>query len=79
MTAEHHTRRGFLKAAGLGGAALACGVGGPRMSKAAGAAQSGAAGRPNIIYVFADQLGYSRCGYGGDTKARTLNIDRLAA
>jgi len=35
--------------------------------------------RPNLIYVFADQLGYSRCGYAGDTKARTPNIDRLAA
>ena len=76
MTANDHTRRGFLKAAGLGGAALACGLGQPRMSKAA---VSGAAGRPNIIYVFADQLGYSRCGYGGDAKARTPNIDRLAS
>ena len=37
-----------------------------------------AAKRPNLIFVFADQLGYTRCGYAGDKKARTPNIDRLA-
>ena len=34
--------------------------------------------RPNIIYVFADQLRYQSCGYAGDPKARTPNIDRLS-
>jgi len=37
------------------------------------------AARPNLIFVLADQLGYSRCGYAGDEKARTPNIDRFAA
>ena len=46
------------------------------MSKAA---KSPPAGRANLIYVFADQLGFARCGYAGDKKARTPNIDRLAA
>lgn len=36
-------------------------------------------GRPNLIFVFADQLGYTRCGYAGDDKARTPNIDSLAS
>lgn len=34
--------------------------------------------RPNLIYVFADQLRYQSLGYAGDAKARTPNIDRLA-
>jgi len=35
--------------------------------------------QPNLIYVFADQLRYQSCGFAGDTKAITPNIDRLAA
>jgi len=36
------------------------------------------AGRaPNIVFVLADQLRYASCGYAGDTRARTPNIDRL--
>ena len=34
---------------------------------------------PNLIYVFADQLRYHSCGYAGDAKARTPNMDRLAS
>ncbi|MBN1877577.1 MAG: sulfatase [Anaerolineae bacterium] len=34
--------------------------------------------RPNLIYVFADQLRYQSCGYAGDTRAHTPNIDALA-
>lgn len=34
--------------------------------------------RPNLVYVFADQLRYQSCGYAGDEFARTPNIDRLA-
>ncbi len=33
---------------------------------------------PNIIYILADQLRYQSCGYAGDTKAHTPNIDGLA-
>ena len=59
------TRRHFLGAA-AGVAGLA----------AAGKAQTR---RPNLVYVFADQLRYFSCGYAGDEYARTPNIDRLAA
>lgn len=31
--------------------------------------------RPNLIYVFADQLRYFSTGYAGDTKAQTSHID----
>jgi arylsulfatase A-like enzyme len=34
--------------------------------------------RPNLVYVFADQLRYQSCGYTGDTKAHAPNIDRFA-
>ena len=32
--------------------------------------------RPNLVYIFADQLRYQSCGYAGDTRARTPNIDQ---
>ena len=49
-------------------------------SRAASAASRGAAGRrkPNLVFVFADQLRRGSCGYTGDGKAHTPNIDRLA-
>jgi arylsulfatase A-like enzyme len=38
-----------------------------------------AAGRgPNLLYVFADQLRVQSVGFGGDAKALTPNLDRLA-
>tara|TARA_Y100001970_G_scaffold5054_1_gene5745 strand:- start:10012 stop:11445 length:1434 start_codon:yes stop_codon:yes gene_type:complete len=35
--------------------------------------------KPNIIFVFADQLRYQSCGFAGDKKARTPNLDMFAA
>ncbi len=34
--------------------------------------------RPNVIYVFADQLRYSSCGFAGDLQARTPHMDQMA-
>lgn len=34
--------------------------------------------KPNLVYVLADQLRYSSCGYAGDEHARTPNFDKLA-
>ncbi|MFW6007200.1 MAG: sulfatase [Halanaerobiales bacterium] len=34
--------------------------------------------KPNLIYIFADQLRYQSCGYAGDERAYTPNIDALA-
>jgi len=42
-------------------------------------AAADAPARPNLVYVFADQLRYHSCGYSGDEYARTPNIDRLAS
>ena len=35
--------------------------------------------RPNIICVVVDQLRYQACGYAGEGKARTPNLNKLAA
>jgi len=61
------TRRSFLTGSAAAGAALAASQG------------SATPRRPNLVYVFADQLRYSSCGYAGDEYARTPAIDRLAS
>jgi arylsulfatase A-like enzyme len=35
--------------------------------------------KPNVIYIYADDLGYGELGCYGQTKIKTPNIDRLAA
>ncbi len=67
------TRRSFLRAAGLGTAALAApGV----LALAAPAGTKD--GRPNIVLIMADDMGFSDIGcYGGEIQ--TPNIDALAA
>ncbi len=35
--------------------------------------------RPNLVFLFADQLRYHACGFAGDPCAVTPNVDRLAA
>ena len=70
------TRREFLKLAGLcaGAAAL------PREMPAARAETTApAAGKPNLIFILADDIGYGDCGCYGATKVKTPNIDLLAA
>ena len=66
------TRRRFLETSAAGAAALTVG-------SATAAADAPPPKRPNLIYVFADQLRYLSCGYAGDRRAHTPNIDRLAA
>jgi arylsulfatase A-like enzyme len=63
-------RRAFLAQALLGQTTAAAGI---------MAARTPPVKRPNLVYIFADQLRYFSCGYAGDEYARTPNIDRLAA
>ncbi len=71
MDTTRQSRRDFLKRVGAGAAALA---GLDRLP----AALSGQPGRPNIILVMLDDMGFSDIGcYGSEIP--TPNIDRLAA
>ena len=68
MNGLQRTRRAFLASVGVGAAGLAfCGgIGGVE-----------AAGKPNIILIMVDDMGYSDIGcYGGEID--TPNIDKLA-
>jgi arylsulfatase A-like enzyme len=49
-----------------------------RAQPATAPARGDAASRPNLVVVLADQLRYQSCGFAGDAKARTANLDRLA-
>ncbi len=62
-----HTRRDFLKAAGMSGAALVAGR--------SWAAES----KPNIVLIMADDLGYGDLGCYGGTHVDTPHLDALAA
>lgn len=64
-------RREFVSGMGAAAGAIATG--------AHAAPKTGANRKPNLVYVFADQLRYQSCGYAGDEFAQTPNMDRLAA
>jgi len=73
MTSQNYTRRDFIKAMGLGAAALA-------VPGCAGSPQLSARNyrRPNIVLIMADDMGYSDIGcYGGEIN--TPNLNGLAA
>ena len=67
------TRRGFLKVAGCGVAAIAVGRG--EVIEAAEAGKD----RPNIVMCIADDQGWHDAGCYGNPDVKTPNIDRLAA
>jgi arylsulfatase A-like enzyme len=71
-------RRDFLGRVGMTSAGLfLAGYG----QSARGSSSPGSAGqgKPNIVFVFADQLRYSALGSSGNPVVRTPNLDRLAA
>jgi len=70
------TRRQFLTSAGVGLAAAVFAQHTPLLNRA-GAKES--AGKPNVIFVLADDLGYGDLGCYGQKQIQTPNIDRLAA
>jgi arylsulfatase len=64
-------RRDFVKTLSIGTAALGL------TQLYSGCRQT--AGPPNIIYILADDLGYSELGCYGQERIRTPNLDRMAA
>ncbi len=66
------SRRNFLKTAGIAAASLS-------LADLPGILiQARPTGKPNIIYIMADDLGYGELSCYGQTKYQTPNIDRLA-
>ena len=75
MTTQELTRRGFLKAVGLGTAAVAV----PGLARSLAEAAAGSAEKPNVIIIFCDDQGYQDIGCYGSPNIKTPNLDRLAA
>jgi arylsulfatase A len=74
------TRRELLRAAGAAAGAAMLGPAALRLS-AAGREQPGdaPAGKPNILLIMADDLGYECLGCNGSASYATPNLDKLAA
>jgi choline-sulfatase len=73
LSNSRFTRRQFLKAGALGGAAL---VAGRPLFAQAPAVHT--ARRPNILFIISDQLGIDALSAAGCPHVRTPNMDRLA-
>jgi len=72
---KHSSRRQFLRMAGLGAASAALA---PQWSWAARSTEKYSSGKPNLVFIFADQWRAQATGYAGNSDVRTPNLDKLA-
>ena len=72
---ERSSRRQFLRTAAVGTASAALTR---QLSWAEGSAENHPVGRPNLVFIFADQWRAQATGYAGNKDVRTPNLDRLA-
>ena len=72
---ERSSRRQFLRTAAIGTASAALTQ---QLSWGEGSAENPPAGRPNLVFVFADQWRAQAAGYAGNKDVNTPNLDRLA-
>ena len=73
-------RRDLLKSIGLGAAAcLVPSVGGCTIAMGADEDKGDIPSRPNVVFILADDLGWSQIGCYGSRFYQTPHIDRLAA
>ena len=72
MTPSGYTRRGFLRAMGVGVAVMVS-------PESLMGAEHMASGKPNILLILADDLGYGDLSSYGATDLNTPNIDTLVA
>ena len=71
MGIEQLNRRGFLKSAAAGAMALSLPL--------SGLAKDAPAGKPNIIFIMVDDMGYHDLGCFGSKTILTPNIDKMCA
>jgi len=76
MSTNNYTRRDFLKTLGLGVTTLAT-QGCASISRLIGGKVS--VGKPNIIFILADDLGWAELGCYGNKFNETPNLDKLAS
>ncbi|MEK7995167.1 MAG: sulfatase-like hydrolase/transferase, partial [Planctomycetota bacterium] len=71
MDSRKCSRRDFVRAVGFGAVGWA-------VSQVAAGAEAAGDGRPNIVFIMADDLGSAELGCYGNTFNETPNLDRLA-